>query len=394
MKRSDSSIYRVCLDESLNVLRTIEFIKTAVAYKQANQGVDPDYSAYKNIRNLPGIVRSLRYNSTSGYAPGAQTDDGTLRTSYSFDAPHDGNAPYTKLSLEVTPTFQFDLTNFKIMNGQVYFGTDTFNVHDISGYYTITGIKKMKEGYEQQPVLEVSEHGEYVEVKPYEETQELTLPGLFRGFRVRLVDKPLEAYYYSIGCSIQSITIPKYMTTLGEYCFYNATNLESINIQADITELPAFCFGYTTSLNNFTLPRSVRVIKHDCFTHSRVGYGTILDLSSKGLVTIEARAFEYAQLTGLTIGSNVTSIGESAFAMCNNLSIITFECLHPPVLETDVTGNATSFYRVAPIGHINIPSNASVSEWADWMSSDPGPYSHLADYNWSIYQNGQKVWPE
>jgi len=394
MRRSDSSVYRACLDESLDVLRTIEFIKVATAYKQANQGVDPNYNAYKDIHNLPGIIRSLRYTSTAGSAPGAPTENGVFKTSYSYAAPHDGHANYRTLELQVTPNFQFDLNNFKISNGQITFGDDTFTVHDISGYYTVTGYKKMKDGWEQEPVLELMEDSVYQVVKPYTETQTLTFPGLFRGFRVRLVDKPNEAYYYSIGCSIQSITIPKYMTTLGEYCFYNASNLQSITIQADIVELPAYCFAYTSSLTNFTLPKSVKIIKHDCFSHSHIAYNTVLDLSSKALTTIEDRAFEYCQMGGVTIGSTVTSIGESAFAMCERLSVITFECVHPPVLDTDVTGNATSFYKVAPGGHINIPSNASVDEWVAWMSSEAGAYSHLSDYNWTIYQNGEQVWPE
>jgi len=406
MRREDSSTYAACLDETLNVLRTIEFMKTAIAYKMNNQKDNFDdvfgfLDSKHTVSDIPDLIRSMKYNSTPGtVTPDASMQGNELVMGSTWKASHSQSSRYSRLEFSVTP--QFNFSSMTLTNGQLSFGQNTFFVYSLAGHYTIKGITQMGWNvynyvYEQENNLEIEyiNGNGYEVVRPVSAIQTVELEGLFRGFRAKLAAAS-ESTFSSPGCFIKTLTIPKYIKDLGSYFCYNAYRLQTVNIQADITVLPSYAFAYCPALTTLNIPQSIVTIKNDCFSHDTSLFAnTTLNLNTNSLTTIEARAFEYcSSLQSITFGPNVSSIGESAFAMCSSLNTLTFTGTTPPTIVPDRTGNGTSFYGVGAQGTVNIPNDASVGEWAQWMSNEVGPYSHLQDYAWSIYQNNTKVWPQ
>ena len=406
MKREDSSIYSACLDETIKVLRTIEFMKTAIVYKMNNQKDNFDEvfgtrDANHTVSDIPDLIRSMKYDSTPGtVTPDASMEGDELIMNSHWRAQHAPNSKYTRLEFFVTPHFIFN--SMTLTNGQLSFGNQTFGVYTLDGNYSINGITEMGHNvyyyyYPQEDNLEIEYiHGNGFEVvKPVTSNQTVTLDGLFRGFRARLAAAS-DSTFSSPGCFIKTLTVPVNVKELGSYFCYNAYRLTTVNIKASITTLPSYAFAYCPALTTLNVPESVITIKNDCFSHDASLFrNATLNLNTPSLTTIEARAFEYCSgLQSITFGPHLSSIGESAFAMCSSLNTLTFTGTTPPTIVPDRTGNGTSFYRVGAQGTVNIPNDASVGEWAQWMSNEVGPYSHLQDYAWSIYQNNTKVWPQ
>ncbi len=116
-----------------------------------------------------------------------------------------------------------------------------------------------------------------------------------------------QAFY---RCGIKEITIPASVTTIGETVFQFCDNLKKINVDEnntkyssdesgvlfnkDKTELIRFSSG--SELTEYTVPDSVTHIYFNAF-------------------------FGCFKLTDVTVGRNVTTIGEYAFHMCNNLTM-------------------------------------------------------------------------
>ena len=70
--------------------------------------------------------------------------------------------------------------------------------------------------------------------------------------------------------SLQSITIPNSVTSLGDDCFNSCSNLSEVTFEEDcqITKIPYGCFSYCSSLESITIPSSVETIDSYCFGSS------------------------------------------------------------------------------------------------------------------------------
>ena len=166
-----------------------------------------------------------------------------------------------------------------------------------------------------------------------------------RGF-IRLTDGPYTIYDNAFNnCnSLQSITIPDSVTSIGKYTFYYCTSLRSITIPDSVTRIGHDAFENCTSLQSVTIPDSVTWIGDDAFRNctslqsitipdgvTRIGYGAFDNCSSLRSVTIpdsvtsiESEAFHSCtSLQSITIPDGVTSIGYNAFCNCASLQSIT-----------------------------------------------------------------------
>ncbi|MBR1751891.1 MAG: leucine-rich repeat domain-containing protein, partial [Ruminococcus sp.] len=88
--------------------------------------------------------------------------------------------------------------------------------------------------------------------------------------------------------SLESITIPNSITSIGDRAFYQCTSLTSITIPNSVTSIGAYAFEYCTSLTSITIPNSVTSIGEYAF---------------RGCTNLKS----------ITIPDSVTSIGEYAF---------------------------------------------------------------------------------
>lgn len=140
--------------------------------------------------------------------------------------------------------------------------------------------------------------------------------------------KTLGQYAFS-GCTntkFTSIKIPSSVTLIDDGCFNSCTSLETINIPNGITTLHQSCFSGCTQLNGIKIPSSVTSIESSCFENCSSWSGT-LSLPSN-LTTIGGWAFyNCSSLTGtLTLPSKITSIGSYAFSGCSGFTGLTFNC--------------------------------------------------------------------
>ncbi len=177
--------------------------------------------------------------------------------------------------------------------------------------------------------------------------------------------KLVEKYTFS-GCqSLTKIIIPETVTFIGEYAFYYCRGLTDVTILDGVTSIGDSAFYFCDSLMNLMLPKSITYVGEDAFSNNNteamnIYYtGDIADwcgivfknfranpllpggftsdklyinnelltdlIIPDGVTSIENYVFyAYGYLRSLTIGVNVTSIGESAFGGCHGLQSITF----------------------------------------------------------------------
>lgn len=144
-------------------------------------------------------------------------------------------------------------------------------------------------------------------------------------------------------CSLQSITIPNTITSIGneafKYCaaldnviipnsvsslgtaaFYDCTNLTSIVLSNSITTIPETCFIVCQNLTSITLPNSLTSIGLGAF--QSCGFSSITLPNT--LTTIRPGAFANCfNLQSVVIPNSVTSIGYRAFESCDVLTSVT-----------------------------------------------------------------------
>ena len=98
--------------------------------------------------------------------------------------------------------------------------------------------------------------------------------------------------------SLQSITIPDSVTSIGDWAFSECSSLHSVTIPDSVTSIGNWTFHRCSSLHSVTIPDSVTSIRDWAF----------LDCKS---------------LQSVTIPDSVTSIGDGAFNGCESLQSVT-----------------------------------------------------------------------
>ena len=153
---------------------------------------------------------------------------------------------------------------------------------------------------------------------------------------------------------IKNVVVEDGVTNIGERAFYGCDGLTSVTIPNSVTSIGDYAFYWCKSLTSVTIPNSVMSIGEDAFGgcsgltsitvvsgntkyDSRNDCNAIIETSSNTLVSgckntiipntvtsIGQSAFHNcSDLTSITIPNSVTSIGSSAFSGCSGLTSIT-----------------------------------------------------------------------
>ena len=165
--------------------------------------------------------------------------------------------------------------------------------------------------------------------------------------------------FYGFKDLIQ-VTLPKSLTSVGDYAFGYCTSLVGVNIPDGVTTIGDHAFRGCTSLASVTIPASVTSIGGWAFDACR---GLTSVTIPEGVTTIGISAFsECRRLTSVTIPKNVTAIGSSAFSDCTKLASITLP-------EGLTVINDQVFSGCSSLTSVTIPEGVtSIGDSAFWSS--------------------------
>ena len=145
-----------------------------------------------------------------------------------------------------------------------------------------------------------------------ESLQSVTIPNLVTSIGYRA---------FFLCESLQSVTIPNSVTNIGDYAFYSCKSLQSVTIPNSVTKIGDYAFSWCESLQSITIPNSVTRIGDEAFWLCE----SLQSITIPNSVTsIGDEAFSGCKsLQSITIANSVTSIGDEAFSGCKSLQSIT-----------------------------------------------------------------------
>ncbi len=197
----------------------------------------------------------------------------------------------------------------------------------------------------------------------YGTATDLTLPDSFTAYDGTEVTA-YEIYQYAFyNCSgLTSVTIPKSVTSIGNYAFYNCTGLTSVTIGNGVTSIGyrAFynCTGLTEIYYNAEEVTDL-TSSSDVFYNAGTSEDGITVIFGDTVKSIPAylfyssSSFYHSNIIDVTIGNNVTRIGDHAFYGCIWLTSIT--------IGNGVTSIGDSaFYNCSELTSINVESGNTV----------------------------------
>ncbi len=121
------------------------------------------------------------------------------------------------------------------------------------------------------------------------------------------------------GC--KNAVIPNSITSIEDGAFYGCYGLTSITIPNSVTSIGNSAFYDCYGLTSITIPNSVTTIGNYAFSYC---YGLTSITIPNSVTSIGVQAFYYCTgLTSVTIPNSVTSIGDRAFMGCSSLTSIT-----------------------------------------------------------------------
>ena len=138
--------------------------------------------------------------------------------------------------------------------------------------------------------------------------------------------------------SIKSVTLPDSITTIGNYSFQSCTDLESIDIPNSVTCIGSYAFHKCINLSSFSVAEN-----NDAYASIN---GNLYTKDRKTLVQYAAKKTE----TSFAIPNDVTTVADSAFNECNNLTSITI-----PDSVTHIGFSA--FMNCSNLKHVSLPNS-------------------------------------
>ena len=146
-------------------------------------------------------------------------------------------------------------------------------------------------------------------------------------------------YAFRNCISLKEVYIPSGATAIGDNAFEGCLELETVTLEEGVTHICKYAF-YNAGLTSLTLPSSVEFV--GAYAFANCSELRTANLASKTLTNIAEYAFSRdLRLTDVTLGDELTIIGNNAFEYCSSLVNINF----PEKLET--IGDKAFIYNYA-----------------------------------------------
>lgn len=188
-------------------------------------------------------------------------------------------------------------------------------------------------------------------------------------------------FSYSGRNQLETIVIPKKVTSIGRSAFNMCKNLTEIKMGNSITTFGDYAFGGNNKIKHFSIPNSVTSIGDYCFAYNHYTTGYTI---GSGLTSLSYRSFSTNdKLTSISIPNNIKTIGTEAFELCSGITEIilgsSVEEINDRAFEYTRARNVYSYNPTAPtlIGNpfmahfyaitIHYPIG---SDYSSWENSD------------------------
>ena len=157
--------------------------------------------------------------------------------------------------------------------------------------------------------------------------------------------------------SLQSVTIPESVTSIGDSVFSWCESLQSVTIPESVTSIGDSAFSWCESLQSVTIPESVTNIKGNPFSYCParvINHSNHFTIFEGNLYTSDKRTLisYFSKGENFTIPDSVTSIGDGAFWDCESLHSVTI-----PGSVTSICGSA--FFGCKSLKSVTIPDSVT-----------------------------------
>ncbi len=170
------------------------------------------------------------------------------------------------------------------------------------------------------------------------------------------------------------LTLPGGLTSIGSSAFYACPFTGSLTLPPSLTVIGPLAFDHCLFAGDLVIPDGVTTIGYNAFFYNQLTSVTIGD----NVTTIGARAF-WGTIDNIVLGRSVSSIGDEAFLYTGDVSNHTLhiECRSavPPTLGTEVFE-----YSFFPMGSISVPCGATEAyiQAEGWPSTN---YTYVVQSN-------------
>ena len=127
---------------------------------------------------------------------------------------------------------------------------------------------------------------------------------------------------YAFSCnSLESITIPEGVKSIGDYAFNGCSSLTDITIPDSVKSIGSSAFYGCSSLTSVKIPDGVTSIDRSAFS----GCSSLTNITIPNSVTSigDYAFYDCSSLANITMSNSVTSIGTGSFSGCESLTSIT-----------------------------------------------------------------------
>ena len=259
----------------------------------------------------------------------------------------------------------------------IYEGAKGFDDVDSEWYKELVQVRRWKIEYMEipQPNNEIwytTTDGNIVE--PYDlPTDNTLLSNTYENDKgVMIFEKDLDEIPTNIFSykSVESVSLPSSITTIGDRAFEHCTKLNSIKLPDGLISIKSYAFGNTQKLREIVLPNTLMTIGDGAFSGASL-FSLVIPNS---LTSLPIDTFTNCYFSEIIIPSSITSIGDSCFAYCHYLRSITFNTNEPPFIDNNAFNNVGVWEKEKP-KVIYVPQGANIeayqnSECATLLAND------------------------